>query len=111
MADSEKSRGGADVVFDTVNEQVVIGAAIADARVRRTLVHQLSADEFLVPVHAPIWRTLKAITDRGLEYERETARAILAREGGDAEAATYLERLEDESAVPNNLDWHVSTVT
>lgn len=96
-------------VYDASNEQVVIRAAIADAEKRRVLVHQLGDSEFLVPAHSAIWRGLRALVDRGLDYSAETLRQLIAAEGA-APDEDYVTDLEASAAVPANLEWHVETL-
>lgn len=97
-----------EFIYDAANEIIVIGAAITGVELRRRLVHQLSADEFLVPVHGPIWRALRKMSDAGLEYTSEVARRCVLDEGGDEEAVQYLASIE--AAVPENLDYHLTTL-
>lgn len=99
----------ADVfVYDAANEILVLQAAKADAAARRKLVHLLAPDEFLVPIHAPIWKAFRVMSDKGLEYSDDTIRRLVLDEGGDEEAATYVTELLAE--LPENLDWHVETM-
>lgn len=103
MTDTENA-----FIYDAANELIVIGAAITDGKLRRELVHRLSSDEFLVPVHAPIWRALRSMADSGLDYTPEAARRLVLDEGGDEEAVDYLESLD--ARVPENLEWHLNTL-
>lgn len=98
------------IIIDASNEGIVVSSAIADAQTRRALVHKLSPDEFLVSRHAPIWRMLKTVADRGLEYSREVADRLLKDEGADDATITYLRGLETEAKLIDNLDWHVATM-
>jgi len=97
-----------DVVVDAANEQVLIRAAIADADSRRALVHGVSASEFLFPAHGAIWRALRALSDRGLEYSDETMGLLLAAEG--FEDGDYFEEVAADAGVAPNLAYHVETV-
>lgn len=117
LSPSARSNGSArrerereEFVYDPKNERVVIAAAIAaDVKKRRTLVRSISPDEMLVPGHSAIWRGFRVMVDRGLEFDAEVFRRLVADEGvpvGD----DYLDALEAEAAVPANLDWHVSTL-
>lgn len=99
-----------EFVYDPKNERVVISAAIAaDATKRRTLIRSISADEMLVPGHAAIWRAFRVMVDRGLEFDGEVFRRLVADEGTPV-SDDYLVGLEDEAGIPTNLDWHVSTL-
>lgn len=95
-------------IYDAANEILVLQAAIADAEIRRKLVHRLSPDEFLVPVHAPIWKALRVLSDKALDYSEDTIRRLVLDEGADEEAATYIAELVP--GVPPNLDWHLETM-
>lgn len=95
-------------IYDAANELLVLGAAKADAEIRRKLVHVLSPDEFLVPGHGIMWKSLRVASDSNLEASPETMRRLILDEGGDEEAAAYFAELE--VAVPENLDWHISTM-
>ena len=98
------------IVIDASNEAYVIASAIADENVRKVLVHKISADEFLVTKHAPIWRMLKTVSDRGFDYSREIADRLLKDEGADSTTVEYLHGLEGEAKLVDNLDWHVQTM-
>lgn len=98
-----------EITFDAGNEQVVIRAAMADATRRKALVHGLSDSEFLVTAHSSLWRAMRALTDRGLDYSPATIRQLLATEGSPIDEE-YIAELEQTAAVPHNLDWHVETM-
>ena len=98
-------------VYDAANEAIVIEAAVAaDRATRRGLVHRLSADEFLVPRHGSIWRALRALSDRGLDYDAAVVRRLLQEEGADEAAADYLAGIESAARVPDNLEWYTETL-
>lgn len=101
--------GGKEVVFDLVNEQIVIRAAMADAAKRKALVHALSDSEFLVTQHSALWRAMRALTDRGLEYSGPTLRAMMTVEGAVVDDE-YIDELEAGATLAQNLDWHLSTL-
>lgn len=98
-----------EIAFDVSNEQVLIRTAIADAGHRKALVHKLSDSEFLNQAHSAIWRAMRALVDKALDYAPATLRTLLIneRENFDDE---YLAELEAEAAVANNLDWHVTNL-
>lgn len=103
--------GSEDVfVYDAANEAAVIESVIADADARRALTHKIAADEFLVPRHAPIWKAIRGLTIRGLDYSAAAARRFLADEGADSATVEYLGTLEANAAKPDNLEWHVETM-
>lgn len=100
-----------DFVYDSVNEAIVIGATIATTKdKRRGLVRQLSPDEFLVPVHAAIWRALSELARRNLDYDPATIRGFLREEGIEDDDLDYLETVEAEARTPKNLEHHIETM-
>lgn len=99
-----------DFVYDAANEALIIGAAIRDPGARKKLVRRLSADEFLVGRHAVIWRALRALTDKGLDYTADAMTRLLSDAGGDTAAQEYLDGLAEDAETPANLDWHVETM-
>lgn len=106
MSDKESTR--LEVIYDAVNEQIVIQAAKHCPKTRKMLVHRIAADEFLVPNHGPIWRALRAISDRNLELTPEVARQLILKEGGTEEVVSYFDAIAARE-VPN-LDFHLSTL-
>lgn len=100
-----------DFVYDSVNEAIVIGATIATTKDRRRgLVRQLSPDEFLVPVHAAIWRALSELARRNLDYDPATIRGFLRDEGIEDDDLDYLATIEEEARTPKNLEHHIETM-
>lgn len=105
------------MVYDAANEALVLRAAIAlaldpeeTARAAfRALVHSLADDEFLVPANCAIWRVLRQLSQRGLEYTPETVRQLLTHETAPV-SEEYIVELESTSTVAQNLDWHVQTL-
>lgn len=100
-----------DFVYDAANEALILGAAIADAGSRKRLVRQLSADEFLVPRHAVLWRALRALTDKNLEFSLDAMGRLVTDAGGDKAVLDYLETLAEDASVPDNLEWHTETMS
>ena len=101
--------GRAEHVYDASNEMVIFRAAIADETARRFIVRRLSASEFLAPGHAAIFRAIRRLVDANLSYDPEVMRRFVAEEGGDGDGS-YLRELERTAKVPDNLEWHVSTL-
>lgn len=100
---------GKEITFDVGNEQIVIRAAMADPAKRKALVHTLSDSEFLVTQHSALWRAMRALTDRALDYSPETIRQLMVVEGAHLDDE-YLAELEEGAALPANLDWHIATM-
>lgn len=96
--------------YDAANEAIVISAAIADAHTRKTLVHRIAADEFLVPRHSLIWTALRRLADSDLTFTKETVTRLVEDAGGDESAISHVLELAEEAEIPENLDWHVDTM-
>lgn len=109
MADKPKAKTP-EFVYDAANESLIIGAACADAEVRKSLVRKYAADQFLVPRHSVIWRGLRTLTDKGLDFDMETMARLVKDAGGDAAALEYLTNLAAEAHVPGNLDFHTGVM-
>lgn len=112
MSDDRRAAAPAkrdEIVYDPTNERVVCSVAVnADAKRRGVLVRTISDEEFLVPENAAIWRALRALVDRNLEYDPEVFRRLLADEGTPV-PEDYLTAIEAMPA-PANVQWHVETL-
>lgn len=97
-------------LYDTANEQTVIKAAIADAPTRKVLVRTLSPSEFLVPAHAPIWKSLIELVNKGLAFDPATFTELLKNEGLRKDDLPYADDLMKAARLPENLDYHVQTM-
>ena len=103
-----------EFVYDAANEALVLRGAIAlalqeDRTKFRALVHSIGEDEFLVSQHSSMWRVLRRISDANLEYTSATVTQLFASEPVQLDSELLIE-LENTSAVPPNLDWHVQTL-
>lgn len=95
------------VPTDSVNEQVIIAAAVVDAKVRAELVRTLQPEHFLVPEHRPIWSGLQEMERRKLAYDP----AVLQRLVGDKVDISYVTQLEAlRPDVPDNLAFHIDAL-
>lgn len=108
-AKASASDTGAELVYDPVNERIIIGAAIADEAKRTVLVRSISADELLVKENAAIWRALRTLVDQKLAYDPEVMRRLVRDELEDFDER-YLDGLEVGASVPQNLEWHTATL-
>jgi replicative DNA helicase len=97
-----------ELEIDVFNEQVVLRTALASEARRKALVHQLSDSEFLHPVHAQIWRVLRALVDRGLAYSPDALRQLAASQGAEIDD-DYVAELEEGAEAPN-LEFHVDAM-
>lgn len=105
---SSVRRTAADPVLqiphDTVNEQVVIAAALVDPKARKWLVTRLPPDAFVGKGHADAWRVIADLERRQLQFDPATVQQL----AGGAVDADYLVRLvEARPASPPNLKHHV----
>ncbi len=99
-----------EFTYDTINERVLIGAAVAmQTAERAVLVRSVAPDELLLPEHVIIWRALRVMVDQGLEYNPTVMRRLVQDEGGRVESE-YLSELETTAEVPSNLEWHLKTL-
>lgn len=95
-------------VFDTINEQAILGAALADPVVRQHVVRRLSPELFLAPQHEALARALRECENRALD---PTPQALAAhgeqeRWGGEG----YVEVLRGAAAPRRNLPRHVEVL-
>ncbi len=94
----------AKIVHETLNEQILIAAAIVDRPARARLVRSLLADGFYGQGHAAAWAAIVELERRGLEYDGPT----IAKLSAGAARPEYLDQLaRDYPAVPPNLEFHV----
>lgn len=96
-----------EIPHDPFNEQVIIAAAIADEKIRKDLTQRLKADLFKGDGHAPIWKTLRELERKGLEYSAAAMRQL----GGEDVDEDYLDELaEAYPETPPNIRHHVDTL-
>lgn len=95
------------VPHDPINEQVIIAAACVDATTRRRLLLLFKPDAFFVKGHAAIWRALAEIESRGLSFDPATMQQI---GGGDVDVEYLSQLVEQRSALPPNLAYHVEAL-
>lgn len=106
-----------EFVYDAANEALVLRAAIAMAQSEETeirkqfraLIHSISADEFLVAQHSTLWRVLRQVSDKNLEYSPEIIRQLAIGEPTPLQEQ-HIEELECTAEVSSNIDWHVETL-
>lgn len=98
-----------EIVYDSTNERVVICAQIADRKVRHVLSRTIAPDEMLVPEHVVMQRALRVMEEHGLEYDGAVFRRLVQDEGVPVDEG-YIAGIEADAAVPENLEWHVSTL-
>jgi replicative DNA helicase len=110
MAKRSEAGGQGPVIqipHDPFNEQIVIAAVLASARVRAKLVPSIHPDLFHSKGHPQIWTALRACLDKGLDPSIEALRQL----GGKAIDAGYLQRLiEERPQAPPNMNHHVEVL-
>lgn len=96
-----------EIPHDPFNEQVIIAAAIADADLRKDLLTRLQPDLFKGEGHAHIWKTLRELDKKELEYSAATMRQL----GGEDIDEDYLGDLEEQHpTAPPNIKHHIETL-
>jgi replicative DNA helicase len=91
------------IEFDSVNEQVVLAAAVVDDDARAKLASLLLPDHFQDKRHRAAWTAMRELVRRGLRYSHETLQKL----GKDVDAQ-YLEQLVvARPEAPPNLEFHV----
>jgi KaiC/GvpD/RAD55 family RecA-like ATPase len=92
---------------DSVNEVVIIAAAIVNHEARRKLVSMVHPDGFFGQGHPEAWAVLVELDRRGLGYDPATVRQL---SGGKVDT-DYLDGLvRDRPEVPPNLMHHVDVL-
>lgn len=104
----EETRRKKTVVWDVVNEQAVLGAALVDPVVRKHVVRRLSPDVFLAPQHQAIATALRECENRSMEPTPQALAACGASDawGGD----DYIRILVSAAAPKANLRGHVDAL-
>lgn len=92
------------VPHDSVNEMVLIAAAIVDEQVRSHYLQLIPADIMYGKGHALIWSTLQAMDRKELYYDPATMKQI---GGGDIDTQYVEGLIEQRPAAPPNLKHHV----
>src|SRR5690606_1068736 len=62
-----------------------------------------------IPEHVVMQRALRVMEEHGLEYDGQVFRRLIADEGVPVDEG-YIASVEEDAAVPENLDWHVETL-
>lgn len=92
------------VPHDMLNEQILIGAAMADPDTMKFLVGRAKPDDFFGKGHAPIWAAFAEVVRKGLTFTPSVARQV---SGGKIDEA-YLRQLQGiYPSVPPNIKHHV----
>lgn len=94
------------VQVDSVNEQVILAAALVDDALRKDLVRRLAPECFLTPPHPSAWAALRELDRKNLAYDPAAIRRIAP----DVDV-NYLASLEQARPdPPSNIEWHVDAL-
>lgn len=108
--DPDAARTGKPVVevpHDPLNEQIVIGAALASDKTRAKLVSRIRPDHFYGDGHPQLWAAVMEMQRRGLKYSAAT----VAQLSNGTVSATYVQQIEAAyPSVPPNLLHHVTAL-
>jgi len=93
------------VSVDTINEQIVIAAALVDEDIRKTYVLKESADRFADADHALIWDGIRTVMQRGKGFDIQQLHAEISGKVN----LDYLRKLvERYPQAPINMQQHIS---
>lgn len=92
-----------EIPHDPVNEQVVLGAALADNAERHKLARKLRTDAFQSSEHATLWAALQEADRKSLDSSDATLHQL---SGGKVDAALTAS-IRTNFAKPVNLQHHV----
>jgi replicative DNA helicase len=93
------------VAVDTTNEQAILGAALADAKVREHVVRRLSPDLFLASQHRALAVALRECQNRAMEPTPQALAAHGKQEDWGGE--DYVQIVRSAAAPRANLREHV----
>ncbi len=94
------------IPHDSVNEGVVVAAAISDVTVRAKLLRRITSDRFLEGRHRRLWDALRELQRRGLEYDPASLNAVAS----DIDVDYVVALQEQRPDVPPNLEFHVEAL-
>jgi replicative DNA helicase len=97
-----------EVAVDTVNEAVIVAAAlVAGPEIRERLLTRVQTEHFLNEEHRACWHALLEMRRRKLDVDLATIQSI----AGDQVRITYLvELMEARPNAPSNLEFHVDAL-
>ena len=95
------------ITSDTVNEQVILAAALVDPNTRIRLLRKLTPDHFHAVEHRAAWVVLGQMAVLGLDYDPATF-TRLAKNTVDVRYLIELETVRPD--VPANLDYHIGSM-
>lgn len=93
------------VPVDTINEQIVIAAALADEDVRKNFVLKESADRFADSDHALIWDGIRVVVQRGQGFDIQQLHSQIS---GKVDLEYLRKLVERYPKPPVNMQQHIS---
>lgn len=94
-----------EIPSDSVNEQIVISAALVNSESRNLLLSQVQPDDFLMDEHRATWQALLDMRRRGLAFDTAAFERIVDKTRVKPEYLRELMRLRPTAAL--NLGQHV----
>jgi replicative DNA helicase len=108
MGEQKKKIDDKNVVtipVDTINEQIVVAAALADQDVRDNYVLKEPADMFVDAEHGLIWDGIRTVLQRGQGFDMQ---ALHAEVSGKVKLDYLKQLLERYPKAPVNMAQHIS---
>lgn len=102
---SAKIEPSIKIPHDSVNEQILLAAAVLDPKTRTKLVARLKSDAFLVREHVEAWLAICELERRKLDYDHATIRQL---SGGRVDTDFLEQLINDRTSVPANIDHHIA---
>lgn len=107
QSDEKASEGKANAVvipMDTINEQIVVAAALVDEQVRTGYLMQTAPDVFVDADHGLIWDGMRQVMQRGKGFDLQLLHAQISGKV----RLEYLQQLMQRYPVaPVNLQQHL----
>lgn len=105
---SQQDKNITVVPYDTINEQVIIAAALVDDQCREQLLSKIKVSDFFQAAeHKPIWGVLLEMRRRKLDFDLATMQSL----GAGAINIEYVAALiEQRPEPPPNLLYHLDTL-
>lgn len=88
-----------------LHEQIILGSMLANQKVRKRLIVQLRASDFIAPRHRAIFAAIQELEQRGLDYIPITLKSFLPPDN-DWGGLEYLKELESLTG-DENVDFHL----
>lgn len=108
VADRDQQGPSIEVPHDTVNEQVLLAAALVSDEIRALLPPKLSPDLFVDRAHQAVWAALRGMQQQGLSWSVQTLHQLCAGESVELEYLTELMRAYPTP--PANVEHHVAAL-